>query len=240
MVRQTHPVPRRRASVKSAARVGGAVGPLVSVVVRESVGQHHQQAPRRASACLQDGRAVADGRTEAGVRAGFQAVQPPHDLGVEVVVKPFDGHHAHRRPGPASSRRRAQLGHPGRAAQRSSWRPPRAVVRAPSAPPFRAPPPTPTHRGAASTDRSRRRRRLSRYTASSGTDPASTSTRASTAASMSMSSPCGWRWRRCRPIPSRDSGRRTPMASSIAWVADALIFGSTSRTVHHAAGSSCA
>ena len=61
-------------------RVGLAVATLVAVVVREAVGEHDQQAARRAAAFIEDRRAVSDGRTEPRVRGGNEAGESSRHL----------------------------------------------------------------------------------------------------------------------------------------------------------------
>ena len=78
-----------------APRVCFPILALVSVVVGEPIRQHDEEPSRRSTLSFEDGRPVAYGRTQTGVRSRRAATEPLHDDVVELVAKPLHRHDVH-------------------------------------------------------------------------------------------------------------------------------------------------
>ena len=150
---QTADAPAARLAERT-PRVGRAVHGLVAVVVRQPVGQHDEQLPRRPAVVLQHRRAMSDRRTQPRVRAGHEAAEPLHHERVRSVAEALDRHDAAPRNAPASERRRAPRDRRARGARASTRLRRPAAARARSSRSQRARPRSPRRRaGAARRDR---------------------------------------------------------------------------------------
>ncbi len=71
--------------------VGLAVGTLVTVVVGETVREHHEQPSRGAGFSLEHRGPVPDRRTETGVGGGDEPAEAQHHPRVELLAEAFHG-----------------------------------------------------------------------------------------------------------------------------------------------------